>query len=187
MNRKLFVLCLLGVGLCLPSFVNAGPLQNLRARSRFEVPCTSCANGQCTLPAVDKVVKPDQAKPDQVKAATATQDNVDLMQAVVAGFGSRPALGPYHFVTTAMRSYLADFAGGNKAGAVDRFSLAIGRTPNPARACRIATFAVVILPIVNSFQPIPDYAEVLAGLEALEAAACGTPVPVPTPTPVPAS
>ena len=178
MVTRVLVLCLLWGG-CLPSFVNAGPLQSFRSRF-VAAPCSACANGQCALPAVEKVVKPDQAKPDQVKAATATQDNVDLMHAVVAGFGSRPALGPYHFVTTAMRSYLADFASGNKASAVDRFSLAIGRTQNPARACRIATFAVVILPFVNTFQPIPDYAEVLAGLEALEAAACGTPVPTKT-------
>jgi hypothetical protein len=194
MNRKLSVLCLL-VGLCLPTLVNAGPLKNMRARwnTPFVSGCATCAatsdqtkaapdqcackGGVCSVPSTVQIV---QIPAVAALTATASQDNVDLMQAVIAGFGSRLAIGPYHFVTTALRAYLVDFASGNKAGAVDRFSLAIGRTPNPARACRIATFAVVILPFVNSFQPIPDYAEVLAGLEALEAAACGTPVPVPT-------
>jgi hypothetical protein len=112
------------------------------------------------------------------------QDDVDLTQAVIGGCGGRLAAGPYHFVTMAFRQYLADHAAKNP-NAMATFQTAIGRTPNPARACKIATIAVVMLPIINSFQPIPDYATILAELEQLQAAACGTVPPTPAPVPVP--
>ena len=112
------------------------------------------------------------------------QDAVDLIQSVSAGFGSRFAIGPYRDVTDIVRQFLADRKAG-RADAIQRFQTAIGRTPNPQRACNIATIAVMMLPIINSFQPIPDYAEVLAALEALQATACNKPVPVPVPVPTP--
>jgi len=111
---------------------------------------------------------------DLAVSSDATQDTADIASAIAAGLGGRFALGPYRAVTLAVRNFRAD---GDSAAYSAAMSAAL--TPNPARACRIATMAVIGLQIAEAFGvSIP--ASVLAEAIALQQSICGTPVPVPT-------
>jgi C1A family cysteine protease len=119
-----------------------------------------------------------------------TQDDMaDLTEAVARGYGTRVAVGPYREVTLACRQYIADLKA-NRPEAASNYQAAmneaLGRTPNPARACKLATAAVIFLEVAPLFGlNIPDYAQALALAQQLQAQACSTPVPTPVPVPVP--
>jgi len=130
------------------------------------------------------------------KDSLPNDDLADLSEAVSRGFGSRLAVGPYRVVTLAVRSHIADLKAGTGGSSDDKFRAALtsALAPSPQRACRVATVAVLFLEMAPAFGlNIPNYAQVLAIAQQLEAQACGTPVPtpvppippVPVPTPVP--
>lgn len=117
-----------------------------------------------------------------------TQDDVDYQIAITRGYGSEISIGKYAYVTRAVRQYLADQA----AGVVDakaRFHAALDAerpAPNPQRKCNLATLAVAITPVMiemmDPTMPPAQLAEIVYGLELVQAIACGTPPPTPIPT-----
>ena len=113
-------------------------------------------------------------------SAAVGDDAADLAEAVARGYGSRFAFGPYRGVTQAIQRFRAD---GDAAAYQTSMEAALG-APNPQRACRIATFAVIGLEMANAFGAnIP--ASVITEAIALENQVCGTPVPIPPLPPIP--
>jgi hypothetical protein len=124
-------------------------------------------------------------------------DDAAFSRAMDEGLHGRSVLGFFRGVNAIARQYIADLKGG-KSNAVDTFKAAqvaeltrLGRTPNPQRQCTIATWAVIGIEMAEAFGAnIPNYAQLLAIAQALQAQMCGTvpptPVPVPVPVPVPA-
>ena len=110
------------------------------------------------------------------KDSLPNDDLADLSEAVSRGFGSRLAMGPYRVVTLAVRSHIADLKAGGSGDDKFRAALTSALAPSPQRACRVATVAVIFLEMAPAFGlNIPNYAQVLAIAQQLEAQACGTP------------
>ena len=123
-------------------------------------------------------------------AAAPTQDDVDFAEAIIRGYGDRVAVGPYRGVTKAIQQYRADLTAG-RADAKSRFEATwavVRPAPNPQRKCNLATMAVAITPamieMMDPTMPPAQLAEIVYGLEMVQAMACGTPVP-PTPAAAP--
>lgn len=110
-------------------------------------------------------------------------DIADLAESVSRGFGLRLAVGEYRAVTEAVRAHAGRLTAGTDYATSDaqfQADLTAGLTPNPQRECRIATIGVTFLELAPVFGlNIPNYQEVLAVAEALEAKACGTTPPTP--------
>jgi hypothetical protein len=113
------------------------------------------------------------------KSASDPDDAADFTEAVARGYGSRIAFGPYRNVTLAVQQC-------RREGDAAKYQAAISGAlaPNPQRACRVATFAVIGLNMANAFGAnIPQ--SVIDQAIALQKQLCTTPVPVPPLPPIP--
>ena len=103
----------------------------------------------------------------------------EARSAIIAGFEGRIILGRLRPVALVTRAHKAELL----AAKTDGFKTDLGGilAPSPARACKIATYAVFGLEIANAFGAnIPP--EALAAAILIQQQACNTPAPAPTPT-----
>jgi len=128
----------------------------------------------CLLPLSLLAQQPTPATPcDCAKGQVAvSQDAADFVTAVAAGFGTRTPLGPYRLVAMVTREHRSELL----AGKTDAYKadLTAVLTPNPQRACRIATAAVIGLEMAQAFgAQIP--ASVIQEAIVLQKQLCSTP------------